>query len=783
MSFRRALRRTLVGVSVLIALVLVAVGTGYGLLRASLPPLDGTKAVEGITARVTIERDAEGRVTVRSTSRADLAYGLGYAHGQDRFFQMDLLRRAGSGRLSALVGSMAVGMDRGAREHDLARTAEASFAASAPAMRARLEAYAEGVNAGRASLGARPWEYFVLRQRPEPWRAIDTMYVIQAMMRDLLPSRDRLELGREHLEATLDARVLEALLDPGNPWDAPIVGTAGVAPSIPVPPSGPALDPSAPHAVPATPAAEASARGSNSFAVAGTQTADGRALLANDMHLGLGLPVIWYATRLIVDGEIDAVGVTLPGTPALIAGSNGSIAWGFTVSYADLVDHVVIETDPDDATRYRTPEGWRPFDERVDVIEVARAAPESVHVKRTIWGPVLHEDRAGRPLATRWVPHLPEAVGLTLLGFLDVRSVDEALTLAPFCGMPHQNLVVAGADGRIAWTIIGRLPRRVGFDGSVPVSWADGTVGWKGWRTGDDVPRHDDLPLIWTANARVTTAEGQASLGDGDYALGARAGVIRDALRALDVYDEDALLGVQNVVASPLIARWRARLLEVVAASPDSIHRAVSPWLDDWTGGARASSVAYRAARGWRQEILRAVEDALLAPARVDAPWVRLPRPEPIVWKLLSDRPTWVPAPHASWDALERAAIDSLVAAWGDPSTWSGRTWGARNRTRIEHPLAGAFPPWIAKHLRLPPRAVDGDHWTARVASPDFGASERMVVAPGAEERGILHLPGGNAAHPLSPYRQGGYEAWVEGRRTPLLPGPAEHTLVLEHAR
>ena len=790
---RRTLRITGTVVLVVVVLAVVTAGTSWMALRASLPRLDGTRTTVGIGAAIEVERDARGRVTVVASTREDLAFGLGFAHGQDRFFQMDLLRRAGAGELAALIGPSGVRLDRAAREHGLHETAIAAFDRVEPGHRARLEAYARGVNAGLGSLGARPWEYFLLRQHPRPWRASDTLHVLHAMFRDLQSPSDLIEFGRPIVRETLVDAVADAVLDPRSPWDAPIVGGVDDLPAFDVPARGPGREEAEPATgdVPASTSTRSTERGSNSFAVGGAFTADGRALLANDMHLGLSLPTIWYATRMIVrpDGgepALDAVGVTLPGAPALIVGSNGTIAWGFTNSYGDWADHVRLEIDPADPDRYRTPDGWRSFGERVEVVEVARADPDTLRVRTTIWGPVTGRLR-DTPFATRWVAHEVEGVGVELFDLAEARSLEQALDLAPRCGIPHQNLVVVDADGRLGWTIIGRVPRRVGFDGTTPVSWAEGERGWAGWLDADAVPRHvfGADGRIWTANARVTTPEGQRLLGDAGYAMGARAGVIRDALLALEEVDEADLLAVQNLTQSPLLQRWYERLRDVVRGSPDSSHRAVEPWLDDWTGGADVGSVAYRITRGWRATVSSTVYDGLLRPARDAAGgnWVRGPREEPVVWSLLRARPEWVPGGHGSWDELERAAIDSLIAEWGEPATWGTRTWGARNTTAIEHPFASLLPDFAARRLRLPPRPVAGDSYTARVSGRTFGASERLVVAPGAEERGILHLPGGNASHPLSPYRSGDYEEWVTGAGVPLLPGPARHTLVLEPRR
>lgn len=785
----------MVSVLTLLALVLVLVAAGYFVLSGSLPPVEGTEQVDGLRDAVQLERDARGRMTVRAQSREDLAFGLGYAHAQDRFFQMDLLRRAGEGTLAALIGSPGVPLDEGARRHDLAGTARASILRASTSERAVLESYTRGVNAGLASLRVRPWEYLALRHAPQPWRAVDALHVTLAMYRDLQDETNRRERALDVASRVLDPAVFELFTATSSPWEAPVEGAAGPGPTARIDARGPGVHedtrsstPASESLAPDPSSLEPAPRGSNSWAVAGEHTADGRAMLANDMHLGLGVPGTWYAARLIVEGEraLDAVGVTLAGTPALVVGSNGAIAWGFTNSYGDWLDHVVLEVDPADSTRYREGERWHHFVERRELIEVARSATVEFSVRHTIWGPVVGRDTEGRLLALRWTAQESEALDLHLLGMMEQRSIEQALALAPRCGVPHQNFVVAAHDGRIAWTVIGRVPRRVGLDGPRPRSWADGGVGWMGWLDPDEVPRIEspEHGRLWTANARVLSVAEQPVLGDGGYAVGARARRIRDRLFAIDEFDEAAMLAIQYDIEAELMSAWFERLRTLVRAHPDLTHRAaVESILEDWTGQPGVDSISYRLVRDWRGRMLVATIGAIGAPLQEasgeDLVW-SLPRLETALWAIVRDRPDWIPEGHDTWDAFERAALEEVLVKWGEPSGWHERTWGKRNALTIRHALSSALPDWLAARLDLPVREVPGDSFVPRVDGGGFGASERMVVAPGAEERGILTLPGGPNAHPLAPHRQGDFDAWRRGETVPLLPGPPVHTRRLE---
>ena len=435
---------------------------------------------------------------------------------------------------------------------------------------------------------------------------------------------------------------------------------------------------------------------------------------------------------------------------------------------------MVVEVDPDDPRSYRDGEDWHRFTTRTEVIEVAGSDPVFFEVDRTVWGPVVGEDDEGRPLALRWVAQDPVAIDLGLLDVLRARSVDEVLDLGPDCGVPHQNLLVADEEGRIGWTIMGRVPRRVGLAGDRPRSWADSSVGWDGWLAPEEVPRvvREDDGRLWTANARVGSEQAQRVLGDGGFAVGARARRIRDLLLARSRFGEEDLLAVQLDVRSELMEAWFHRLRDLVEATPESEKRAeVLGLLEGWTGRAEVGSVAYRLTRAWRAR----VSERILAALGIEG----VARTEVLVGALLATRPPWVPGDHEDWRQFERAALEEVLEEGGGPAGWSSRTWGRRNTTRIAHLLSAALPGWLRARIDLPAREIPGDHWLPRVSGPTFGASQRMVVAPGREEDGILHLPGGPNAHPFSPFRTGDYEEWTRGEPVPLLPGPVRHARVL----
>jgi len=796
------------------AVALAAGGGGAYLqsrLRASLPQMEGERAVAGLGAPVRIERDAHGVPVVRGGSRLDVARATGFLHAQERFFQMDLLRRSAAGELAALFGRVAVEMDREARPLRLRLVARRAVKALRADERDILAAYSAGVNAGLGALGASPFEYLALRSDPAPWRDEDSLLCALAMYRDLQgrqPSQESL-LGL--LRETLPPALADFLAPVGTEWDAPIEGDPIPMPAVPGPDvvdlrkAKPAVAAAqaAPSAgalaflgVPAGPTPtdeDAFVRGSNSWAVAGAHTTHGGALVANDMHLGISVPNTWYRLSLVfpgADGERRITGVTLPGAAFVVAGSNGHVAWGFTNSEGDWADLVLLDPAPGNPDAYLTPEGPRALERATETIEVAGEKAETLAVESTIWGPVVDKDHLGRRRALAWVALLEGGLNAALVRMESVGSLDEAQALAPEAGMPNQNFVVADAAGRVGWTIIGRIPRRVGQDGSVPTSWADGTRRWDGWLAAADYPRVVDPPSgrIWTANARVVGGEKLAKVGVGGYDLGARQGQIRDALLASEKASEADMLRIQLDDRALLLARWQTLLLGVLtpeALAKDPRRAEARRLTESWGARASVDSVGYRVVRAFRERVRGFVLDPLLAPARAKDPNLRPgtapnARWEGPVWALATERPAHLLDPRfASWEALLLAALDEAVLELTkDGRPLAGRTWGERNTSLVRHPLSRAVPQ-LGSFLDMPPEPLPGDNHMPRFQSPSAGASERFGVSPGREELGYFHMPCGQSGHPLSPHYADGHAAWAKGERAPFLPGPAVHVLTL----
>ncbi|MBK6599406.1 MAG: penicillin acylase family protein [Proteobacteria bacterium] len=791
MKALRLWQRLLLGFTVAILLAALVI---TGLIRGSLPRLDGERRPASLAKPVEIERDALGTPTIRGATRADVAYGLGFAHAQDRYFQMDLSRRAAAGELAALFGARLVERDRDARRWRFRAAATQVLADATAEDRAVIAAYTQGVNAGLADLTTRPFEYWLLRLKPSPWRAEDSVLVVYAMWWDLQHTEIGREQRRQQVLAAAPAALAQFLYRRGTSFDAPIAQTGPMPAMVPVP--GPEVfDLRAGERLTAVQPAAASssigdpiAPGSNNWAIAGSLTATGAALVANDMHLGLGVPAVWYRARLVVAGEtagttdgeprLDAIGVTLPGAPSIVAGSNHRIAWGFTNSYGDWSDVKQLACSQLDLLTVQ----------ETIAVQGGDSVPLSIRVPRdpALGHQVVLEESADGQRCTlaSWLARARGATNLRIFDLEQARSVGAALELLPTVGIPQQNVVIGDRSGRIAWSILGRLPR--GEDAERlwrPIDWRD--VG--------DHPTivNPAIGRVWSANARTVDGPLETVLGSDEvdvgvgYAFAARARQIRDRLLAIPRNATPAdMLAIQLDDRAVALSRWRDVLLGVIddAAVRENGGRAeLRRFVERWDARADVDSVGYRLVRAFHDRLMQTEWAVILSHLKLTAEDITAPAGfEAALWQLVNEQPQHFLPPLADdWRSFLLSQVDATQAELLRSCESLARcTWGSRTPVAIRHPLSQAVP-LLSHWLDMPTEMLAGDNDMPRVQVGAFGASERFAVSPGAEEEGYLQLAGGQSAHPLSPFYRAGFDDWARGRPTPFLPGLARHKLVL----
>ncbi|WP_051711484.1 penicillin acylase family protein [Andreprevotia chitinilytica] len=785
------LRRTLIGLGVLSLLLVAAVVIGVIYLRSSRPVLDGSLYAQGLQADVNIVRDADGVPTVSGSNREDVAYATGFLHAQERFFQMDLLRRSASGEVAELMGPAALPFDRERRIHRFAARATQALAKLPASERKVLDHYVAGVNAGLAQLSARPFEYAVLGVAPRPWRAEDTLLVNWSMYFELQGQQLHREFARGWLrDQSTTPQQLAFLLPKSSEWDAPLDAATVADVPPPLPSAAPEWFGGRPLKTVAEVAMDNSV-GSSNWALAGKRTTHGGAIIGTDMHLGLRLPQIWYRAVLEYPAadnkKVRLTGITLPGTPLMVAGTNGTVAWGFTNSYGNYLDLVELEWDPKDATRYRVANGTEPVTFHDERIEVKGGKPEVLRVADTRFGPVWKKGE--QSFAVRWLAHDEGAVNLGLMAMEHAQDVPKALAVGQYAGIPAQNMVVGDSAGHIGWTIAGPLPDRRALNG-FPYRVGDEHAGWQALAAPEQHPSLIDPASgqLWTANSRQLAGAEYDRIGDGGADLGARTKQVRDDLTQLGITDEAHAYQVSLDDRALFMGTWRDRALHALddAALAGHPQRAEFKRLlrEGWSGHADVASVGYRLSRGYLNSLyghlFGAADEAIQKIDSQASVALATSRWPVVIGRLLDERPAgWLPRADKDWHAVELAAIDDTISKLTPGGTpLREATWGRRNTAHIGHPFTMAMP-FLSRWLAAPPDQLAGDGNMPRVAAPEFGQSERMVISPAREAQAIFNMPGGQSGHPLSDYFLAGHETWAHGKPAPLLPGPQAHALTL----
>lgn len=778
-------------ISAILLIVVVAVFSLYLTFRASLPTLDGLYTASAIEQTILVERDKNGNATLTAENRGDLAYATGFIHAQERFFQIDLSRRMAAGELSELFGPLALGMDKKNRLHRFRARAKVAFSNLTQDNKKLMEKYVLGVNDGLNELDSKPFEYWLLQEEPRPWTEEDSILVIYSMFIALQTGTIEAEKHRYFLENSLDPQLAAFLLPLKTEWDAPL--QADDTPWVPQ--QIPARNVLKSHKteIAFLDSEENLVHGSNNWAVSGNISKTGAAILSNDMHLGIRAPSTWYRLRLKKnDKSLDISGVSLPGAPLIIAGSNGHVAWGYTNSFVDVADFIELKLNPVFDQQYLTPEGYKDFTVYNEEIKVKGKESAFLEVKETIWGPVFDLGKT-KKFALKWVAHQPDAVSMGLINMEQVKTVQEAIAISADNKIPAQNAMLADEQGNLGWVHFGALPKRKMdtqhniTDYSRPTDWSDGTMGWDGWLSSTEHPSVYNPPRnrLWTANSRVVSGRDFDKVGDGSADIGARQKQIRDRLMLLDqdVVEQD-LYAIQLDDRAIFWDRWQVQLLDVLKISDDSALSSFTKDVENWGGRAAIESVGFRLVKNYRKAVFEAMMGYLTAPCVEKYPSCNYKKAthqmDSPLWRLVNQRPDgWLPSEFkGDWqnffEAMARHAWAPVLK--GDIAL-KDYIWGEQNRSRIQHPLSGSVP-LLGLLTDMPNVMQNGVHEKIpHITGGNFGQSERIVVSPGHEEDGIMNMPSGQSGHPLSPYYGAGHKDWLEGKITPFLPGKTKWTL------
>lgn len=756
-------------------------GRASGQQTVELPAASQTTLrLEGLRERVTVRRDERGIPYLEAANEDDLYFAQGFVTASDRLWQMDVLRRTARGELAEIFGRVALEEDKRHRIYGFARLSEESVSRVSPKARASLEAYARGVNAFIASRDAKslPIEFRLLRYAPRAWTPADSLVVGKIFSETLSTTWDT-DIMRAALSDLPEAK-RAFLLPETSPLDVLVVGSdpkprtkrraAAASPSLPTTP----LDQSGRGALLRSLrevqeiAARSLARvglymeeraASNNWVVAGSRTASGKPLLANDPHLPPTAPSIWYMAHLTAPG-LRVAGVTAPGAPGIILGHNERIAWGATNLGPDVQDVYRERFDKENPRRYMTPQGWREAEVRREEIKVRRSAADSstdavpFEVTVTRHGPIIFE-KDGARYALRWTSLDPETVEFEAFYQLNrARNWNEFSAALKTYEGPTQNFVYADVDGHIGYYGAGKIPIRRSGDGSLPYDGAKDDGEWTGYIPFEGLPHVADPPsgMIVTANSRVVGLDYPYHLTH-EWFAPVRSRRIYELLAAKQKLTSDDFRAIQGDVTS-ISARIFAREVvkaarEAGATTGDESWQRTLQMLEGWDGrvtpDSRVALLASEIRLAFRRKILEA---ALGAERAKEYSWASVTT---FLDRIITERPReWLPAGFKDYAELLRAcdyeARASLTGRYGaDESRW---TWGNEAKARFLHPLAAI--PIIGQPFLIAPFPQNGSASSFTTVNVGPSVSMRFIADPSDWDRTQQGLALGESGDPSS---------------------------------
>jgi len=781
-------------------LVITTAALTWWFIYRPLPQTDGSISLPGLQHEVAVERDVWGVPHIRAASVEDLAEAQGYVMAQDRLWQMDLLRRVARGQLSEILGSRTLPIDKEFRTYGFARAAERDASLLDPESRKVMEAYARGVNQfitqNKKNL---PLEFSLLGYEPAPWQPSDTLAVSGYMYRTLTDTWQR-ELNRAKVteragpdrakdlfsqEAAMDHFVVgdPKVIDDGSQRSAAdgddqeddddlqpdTVLKAGSSDSQSLAPreSDPDLTSALARSIQSFLAESRSeirqGLGSNNWVVNGAHTATGKPLLANDTHLELSIPSIWYEIHLTAPGW-NVKGFTLPGAPMIIIGHNDRLAWGFTNNGADVQDLYVETFNPVSADEYRVKGAWAKAQIIDETIRIKGQQDEHLKVTITRHGPIVHRD-GDKAYAIRWIATERGGLANSYNWLGKTRNWKEFREAMKRVWGPGQNAVYADVEGNIGYVMAARVPIRRKGHGEVPVPGDADDYEWTGYIPFDQLPQalNPETGLIVTANARVVGPNYKPYLTD-RWDEPYRTARIYDLLHDRhDLRPEDMLKVQTDTYSYPHV--FLADQLSAAARTvkpKDLRAQKLIEGLKDWNGIADADSPEVSFLHAAR----RAALDLLLEPFLGKDTNLYQWRSTAFLQKTLTDRPAkWLPPAYKNYDELLVAAADVAATKLAEQSKservedWA---WKRFNSLDMFHPIG--HEGLLKRFLSVTDKPQSGTQYSVRAAMKTHGPAMRFVGNPGNWDESILVITAGQSGQPGSSHYSDQFSYWYEGK-------------------
>ncbi|HEV2134960.1 MAG TPA: penicillin acylase family protein [Terracidiphilus sp.] len=726
----RRLRFSLWTIGSLVVLVALGSLTGLFWLRhaayAALPRIDGSETLPGLSAPVTIRRDAHGVPHIEAATQDDLFMAQGYISAQDRLWQMDMLRRHGEGTLAAVLGPGLLRHDEEQRVLELGNVARRIYQSLPPAQRNQVDDYARGVNAYIAHCEATntlPPEFKLLFYKPAPWTGVDSMAVGMTMV-ETLDTHVITKLARAKVDARLHNSKLESDLFPVETWrDHPPTGAIldlskpqPPQPSIPNPPeeTGASSQPSGLHplagftmpsnlvprdlaALLGLPTCRNCTAGSNNWVVAGDHTASGKPLLSNDMHLDLSVPNIWYIADLSAPG-IHAAGVTLPGVPWVIAGHNEHIAWGFTALGGDVQDLYLEKLDGRgnyyQAPAPTAPAAWKPLSLDRETIDVRGGRNVTLDIRSTDHGPLLNPllPQSSAPIALRWTLYDSTLNSIPLFQIDTASNWDEFRTALEGWCWPTQSTVYADDQGHIAYVAVGRIPIRSAGLTEEPIQ--NDSDEWQGYIPFDDMASSFDPPsgFLATANSRVTTEQSKYPLTL-EWGAPFRVQRIYKLLQGRNGLTPQDMLATQTDIYSAVDQELAQKFAYAIDQTPDASAqlRQAANLMRVWDGRVSTDSAAASIVDWARTGLWSMILKPKLGDETSDYHWMESLYAEEQV--VSNQDPAWLPSDYKNWNAFITAAVAKGIKDGHAPHDLSKWTYGSWLAPHPDRAPALKFPP------------------------------------------------------------------------------------------
>ncbi len=779
-------------VAILLLLLIAFLGFDYWFyraVRASLPQRDGTLRLAGLAAPVIVTYDRLGVPNISAANLPDLFFAQGYVTAQDRLWQMDITRRFASGDLAVILGPEYVKYDRENRILGLWQVAQRSAASMEPQQRAHFEAYAAGVNAYiEQHQKTLPPEFRFLQYFPHVWTVEDSILVGLSMTEFLNHGLYRNKLEKEKILAKLGPE-LTADLFVNRSWRDHPPGAESNSIENEVPgETAPEKDEETRrfhHG--STEVTEKFKQrefrvlrasvvkdlrlsdgnlvrpGSNNWVISGAHTASGKPLLANDMHLDLAIPNVWYEAHLTA-GDFDVAGVTLPGMPYVVVGHNRRIAWGFT-NLGPNVEDVYVEKFNDHG-EYLTPQGWVQPEHRKEIVRVKGKPEIAIDVITTRHGPIISDLIPGeqRKLALKWTIYDPQAWRMPFFAVDSAHNWQEFEAAFSQFGAPGQNVVYADVDGHIGYQATGLIPIRATGDGDVPEPGDDDTHEWIGYVPYDKLPSVYDPPsgIIATANGRATPDNYPYELSL-EWMPPYRTQRIYKLLGAPKKYTPADMLSIQTDVISPLDRFCAERFVYAVDHTPKATARAKSAadLMRNWDGAMDTDSVAATIAVFSRRSLEELLLKSKLGDDWRDYRWFMSP-----VWLeniLTYQLPRWLPQRYANYDELLTAAVEAAVSDASATSALPLWKWGRVHRVNIKHPFWSHFPV-LKRAAGTGSIPISGDDQTIQQEAPPLGPSERLTVDFSNLDGTTLDIVNGQSGDIFDEHYNDQWDAYYHGR-------------------